>query len=213
MTVGFDIKANLRENLGSAESRRALKAGLIPAIICDKKGENTYVTVNAREMEKEYFKGNLLSTVVNFDLDGKKVKAIANKVDLHPVSDRPVHINFIKFENGEKVKAKVKTKFINKDKSRGIKKGGFLNIVLRKIELLCDADAIPDIIEIDIKNMRVGDKVRTTDLKLPEGVVVANKRSATIASITGRGTKDNDDDGAPTEAGESAEAGEEKDSE
>src|SRR5690606_35884796 len=120
---------------------------------------------------------------------------------LHPVTDRPIHINFIKFEKSEKVRAKVKLNFINKEKSKGLKKGGFLNITLRRVELICDPNSIPDFIEIDTQELKVGDKVKVTDLILPENTKLSKRNPLTVASITGRGTKDTEENTAAAEAG------------
>lgn len=208
MPVSFDIKANLRKNLGSNSSRRDIKAGLIPAVICNKNGDNLYITVNSKELEKEYFKGNIFSTIVNIGLDDKNLQVIPNKIDVDPVTDRPIHINFIKFEKDKKVKVKVKLNFINKEKSKGLKKGGFLNIILRKVELICDPSSIPDFIEVDVEQMNVGDKIRTTELKLPKDTQLSGKNGFTVVGILGRGTKDTAEDA--NIAGDTAEGKEDK---
>jgi large subunit ribosomal protein L25 len=204
MSISFDLQANIREKLGSAESRRIRKSGNIPAVIYDNKGQNQEISVSGKEFEKEYFKGNILATVVNLDINGKKENVIVNKIDLHPVTDRPSHITFVKA--GDKVKAKVKIKFSNRDKSPGIKRGGFLNIVNRKVELICPIDQIPAEIEVNISKMIVGDKVKSADITLPENTSFVIKRNFTIASITGRGAKASEES---TEAGEGASENEE----
>jgi large subunit ribosomal protein L25 len=199
MTSNFDLKADLRKVLGSADSRRIRKAGQIPATISTKDGKSTHIVVDAKELEHEYLKGNIFTTIVNIELDGKKFTTIPNKIDLNPVTDRPVHVDFIRFEKSEKVKSKIKIEFINKEKSPGLKKGGFLHVVLRKIELLCDQNSIPEAIEVDIGSLQVGSKIRSEDLKLPEGVSLIKNNNAIIGSIIGRGSKSDDEDKATTE--------------
>lgn len=192
--TGVVLKAEKREELGSSSSRKIRLSGNIPAIIYGNEG-NTNLTVNAKEFEFEYFKGDLTSTVIEIELDGKKTKVIAHQIDVDPVSDRPVHVDFFSCEKGKVIKAQPKVKFINRDKSIGIKKGGFLNVSLRKINVLCEGE-VPATIEVDIAKMRVGDKIRGSDLVLPEGVKLAKKGTYLVAGILGRASKDD----AETEA-------------
>lgn len=210
MSINFDLKADLRKKLGSAESRRIRKSGNIPAVIYDN-GNNVQVSIPSKEFEVEYFKGNIFTTLINLSVNGKNQKVITNKIDLNPVTDRPSHVTFIKADS--KVKAKVKVNFLNKDKSPGLKRGGFLHITARKIELLCPVDAIPTEITVDIGKMKVGEKIRSGDISLPEKISFVTKKDFNIASITGRGNKeetaetattDNAEAAAPAEAGKEA---------
>jgi len=205
MTSNFNLKANLRHTLGSPDSRRVRKAGQLPAVIRIKNGENLNITVDAKDFEHQYFKGNVLTSVVEIELDGKKITAIPHKVELDPVTDRPIHVDFIPFSKNDKVKVSAKLKFINQDKSSGLKRGGFLHIVLRKVAILCDSNSIPEAIEVDVAALKVGSKIKSEDLKLPNSVELAKKTSFIIASIIGRGSKD--DDAATTAEGAAATPG------
>ncbi len=205
MSINFDLKANPREKLGSSESRRLRKAGNIPAVIYDK-GKNTQVSIPTKEFEKEYYKGGIFTTVINLDIAGKLQKVIVNKIDLNPATDRPSHVTFIKA--GDKVKVKVKVRFFNKERSPGIKKGGFLHVVTRKVELICPIDEIPEEVTHDIKKMRVGDKIRSSDLELASNIAFANKNDFDVASIIGRGAKEEEgESSAATEEGVEGEGG------
>jgi large subunit ribosomal protein L25 len=206
MTISFDLKASERKSLGSSDSRRIRKAGQIPATINSKDGKVVHVTVNAKDLEQEYFKGNIFTTVVNIDLDGKHIKTIPHKIDFNPVTDKPIHVDFVRFEKDQKVKSKVKLDFTNKDKSPGLKKGGFLHIVLRKVELLCDANSIPAVIEVDIGATQVGSKIRSFDLKLPNGAELAKKSNYIIGSVIGRGSKADEDEAKAATTAEGAAA-------
>jgi large subunit ribosomal protein L25 len=189
MTSNFNLKANLRNSLGSADSRRTRKAGNITCVIVDKKGENLNILINAREFEREYFKGNIQTTIVEIELDGKKINTIPHKIEIHPVTDKPIHVDFIAFEENTEVRVKSKIKFTGIDKSSGIKKGGFLHIALRKVEIICNPNEIPEFVEVDISQLRVGAKIRSTDLILPANIKLANKKLFNIGSILGRGAK------------------------
>lgn len=206
--MSITLKAEKREQLGTAASRRLKNAGRIPAVIYVKNG-NVNLSLDTREFETEYFKGILPVSLIELELEGKKTKVIAHKIELDPVSDRPVHVDFLACEAAAAIRAKPKFSFINQDKSLGLKKGGVLNIVLRRIEVLCEGEkSIPSEIEVDIAPLHIGSKVRASDLKLPAGVKLFKKGNFLIASITGRGKSD--DDAATPAAGAATPAAEDK---
>lgn len=181
------LKAEKREKLGSLQTKKIKRAGMIPAVIYSKDG-NINLSLNAKEFEHEYFKGTSLTSVLELDLDGKKTKVIAHKVELDPVTDNPIHVDFLNCDEDKSIRAKPKLVFANQDKSPGIKKGGFLHIVLRKVEVICDnAKSIPSSIEVDIGSIHLGVKIRANSLKLPEGVKLARKDNFLIGSLLGRG--------------------------
>ena len=181
------LKAEAREKLGTSEARKIKNSGLIPAVIYSKNG-NVNLSISAKEFEQEYFKGNSLSSVLNIELGSKKFKVIAHKVELDPVSDRPVHIDFFNCDETKAFVAKPKLNFINQEKSPGLKRGGFLHVVLRKLEVVCQNEkSIPTSIDIDVGSMQVGQKIRISNVKLSDGVKAKKGGSVLIASIIGRG--------------------------
>ena len=183
----FQLKAEKREKFGSLEARKIKKAGKLPAVIYSKNG-NINVAFDKREFEIEFKKGNIQTRIVEIELAGKKIKAIAHKIELDPVSDTVIHVDFLNCDEARKIKAQTKINFSNQDKSAGLKKGGFLSIRMRKLEVICDSeDKIPQTIDFDITNLQVGQKVRAEQIKLPAGVKFAKKDNFLIASITGRG--------------------------
>lgn len=206
--TGIVLKAEKREVLGTSEARKIKRAGKIPAVIYAKDG-NINLNIDAKEFEFEYFKGHSQSTVVELELDGKKIKVIAHKIDLDPVSDRPVHVDFLNCADAKVIKAQPKLNFINQDKSTGIKRGGFLHVVLRKVSVICDNETcVPESINIDIAPMHVGQKIRGSDLVLSAGVKLAKNPSFLIASIIGRVSKEDEAaaGGAPAAGAASAAA-------
>ena len=188
----FQLKAEKREKLGSLEARRIKKAGKIPAVIYSKNG-NVNISLDKREFEQEFLKGNIQTRIAEIELAGKKIKVIARAVELDPVSDQPIHVELLNCDESKVFKATPKLNFVNQDRAPGLKKGGFLHIVLRKVEVLCDsANSIPNKIDIDASTLQVGSKVRSQNLKLPAGVTLARKDSFLIASIIGRGKADDE---------------------
>lgn len=198
--MSITLKAEKREQLGTAASRKLKNSGRIPAVIYAKSG-NINLSLDTRDFEAEYFKGILPVSVLEIDLAGKKTKVIAHKIELDPVSDRPVHVDFIGCNDSKVIRAKPKFSFVNQEKSLGLKKGGVLNIVLRRVEVVCDSEkSIPSTIEIDVATLHIGSKVRASDLNLPTGVKLFKKGNFLIASITGRGKSDDDASAAPQAA-------------
>jgi large subunit ribosomal protein L25 len=179
------LKAEKREKFGSITAKKIKNSGRIPAVIYSKSG-NINLSLDKQALEQEYFKGNLQAKVVEIDFSDKKIKAIAHQIDTDPVSDRPIHIDFFNCDETKSVKAKPKINFLNQDKSPGLKKGGFLHIVVRKVGVLCDGET-PEKIDVDVGSLQVGQKIRAGDLILQNGVSLAKKSNFLIASIVGRG--------------------------
>ena len=181
------LKAEVREQVGSLASKKIKRQGLIPAVIYSKE-KNINISLNSRDFEQQFFKGVTLTSVIDLEIGNKKTRVIAHKIDLDPVSDRPVHIDFMLCENNKPIRAKPKINFSNQDKSPGLKKGGFLHVVARSLEVLCEGEkSIPQFIEADVSSMHVGNKFRAENLKLPSGVTLLKKGNFLIASIIGRG--------------------------
>jgi large subunit ribosomal protein L25 len=187
MSISF--QAQTREQTGSAATKKIKRAGNIPAIIYSKDGKTVNISLSAHDFEREYFKGILTTSSIEISLEGKKIKAIAHKIDLDPVSDHPIHVDFFNCDETKGIIAKPKLTFVNKDKSPGIKKGGFLHVNLRRAEVSC-AKEIPNEIIIEAGSLHIGSKVRASDVILPEGVRFTKKGDFLIASITGRGKSD-----------------------
>ena len=202
----FQLKAEKREKFGSLEAKRIKKSGNIPAVIMSKKG-NIDITLNAKEFETEFKKGNIRAKVTEIEIDGRKINAITRNVDLEPVTDRVTHVELLNLDDAEQIKAWPQVKVINADKSPGIKKGGFLNIRLRKVEVICDSIAqIPESVFLDTSKLIVGDKVRRADVNPGEGVKFADNKDFLFASITGRGKMAEEETAAPADADATAAA-------
>ncbi len=213
------LNAEIRSELGTLASKKIKRQGLIPAVIYSKSG-NTNISINSRDFSLQFNRDTALTKVIELEISGKKTKVIAHKIELDPVSDHPIHIDFMLCEENKLIKAQPKIKFINQDKSPGLKKGGFLHIVARKLDVLCNNEkSIPDFIEADVQPLHVGSKFRANNLTLPEGVKLSKKGNFLIASIIGRGKSDDDKSAtatatatptATTPAKEPAKAGDKK---
>lgn len=205
--TSIKIKANIRENTGSIAAKKIKRANQIPAVIYSNPS-NINISLDSKELEHEYFKGDLQSTIISLDLDGKELKVVAHKIELDPVSDRPIHIDFFNCDKQKTIKIQSKIKFTGQDKSIGLKRGGFLNVRMRKVALEISADKeIPNFIEVDISSMKVGQKIRASDLNIPEYSKLNVKGTNLVASITGRASKE---DSATTDSASTAPKVEEK---
>ncbi len=200
------LNGSIRKDLGSANTNRLRKEGFIPAVIYGNNGEeNIYISVSKRDFDKEYLKGAIEIRPIELDVDGKKYKVLTYQIDLDPVSDLPRHIDFINIEGKKEVKVYIPVSFVGREKSPGVKKGGFLNILKRKIQFYVDPMNIPASIEAVVSSMHIGDKIKINDIKLPAGIRPVDKTNFNICSITGRG-KSTTDDVAPAAADAAAPA-------
>lgn len=191
MTQVIDLNGNIRSLVGKNVGNKLLRVGKIPAVIYGENGEpNINIELDIKEFEKEYFKGNVELKVFNLNIDGKIYKVIPYLIDIHPVSDRPRHIDFIQVEGKKEIKVLVPLTFKNREKSPGLKKGGYLNIISRKIQLFVDPKNIPNEIVIDLEGLHLKNSVKLSQIKLPEGTRSITKKDIILCTIVGRGKSD-----------------------
>jgi large subunit ribosomal protein L25 len=188
--------AEIRTEVGTGSSRALRNAGRVPGIIYGSKDKAPIaVSIEEKEITKYYRKPNFIATVFELEIGDKKYKVLPKAVDLHPITDVVHHIDFVHL-NEDTQKLQVPIVYEGKDRALGVKRGGFFNIVKRTVALLCDANNIPKNITIDVTNMRVGQSLKFSDLKLPNGASIVGKTSGVIATIIGsRGSK-SDEEGA-----------------
>ncbi|HAH11174.1 MAG TPA: 50S ribosomal protein L25 [Alphaproteobacteria bacterium] len=178
------LEAKARPGTGTGAARAARRSGRIPAVVYGGAKGPEHISVNGRELTLNYLKGRFLSTIFVLDIDGEKQRVIPREVQLHPVTDQPVHADFMRLVEGARIKLFIPVHFKNQEESPGLKKGGVLNIVRHEVELYCPADRIPTFIEADLKEYDIADSLHISAFKLPEGVkpVIAN-RDFTVATI------------------------------
>jgi large subunit ribosomal protein L25 len=179
-----ELKVEAREGRGKGPAYQARIKGLIPAIIYGGTTEPQTINVDARTLERHVEAGHFLTTLFNLDIAGKKTRAIPRAVQLDPVTDRPVHVDFLRLAEGGTVKLEIPVHFHGQDVSPGLKKGGVLNIVRHAINLICPADSIPNTIDVDVSTLDIMGTVHIDDLNLPKGVKpVIKGRDFTVCSI------------------------------
>ena len=164
------LKAIKRSNLTSGSNNKLRADGLVPAILYGGKDPNQNISVSKKEISGLVKSETFLSKVLELDLDGKKERVIPRDVSFHVVSEEPIHIDFMRIVSGKKIILEIPVKFINHPESPGLKRGGVLNIVRRKVELRCPAETIPNEIIVDLTGTDIGTSIKISSVKLPDNV-------------------------------------------
>jgi large subunit ribosomal protein L25 len=179
------LAAEPREGVGKGESRSLRRAGRVPGVIYGEKAPQQIVSLDARELRRALQSARFFSTLCNLQVNGEAVRVLPREVQLHPVTDEPLHVDFVRVGRGATITVTIPVVFAHEDVSRGLKRGGVLNIVRRELELLCPADSIPGELVVDLKDADIGDSVHISQVTLPEGVRPAiTDRDFTIATIS-----------------------------
>ena len=179
-----NLKATKRENLSSGSNNKLRAKGLIPAILYGGKDKNLNISISKKEISNIINSETFLSKVLELDIEGKKEKVIPRDVAYHVVSEEPMHIDFMRIVSGKKIILEIPVKFINHPDSPGLKRGGVLNIVRRKVELKCPAESIPDEIVVDLAGTDIGTSIKISSVKLPENVIpTITDRDFVVATV------------------------------
>jgi large subunit ribosomal protein L25 len=177
--------AERREKTGKGPARQIRREAKVPAIVYGGKAEPVLIALPFKELKRELGTNpRFFSTVFELDFGGERLKVLPREAQLHPVSDDPLHLDFLRAETGAVITVEVPVRFVHEDQSPGMKRGGVLNIVRRTLELACPADAIPGEIVIDLAGREIGDTIHISQVTLPAGVKpTITDRDFTICSI------------------------------
>ncbi len=187
---------------GKGASRALRREGRVPAVIYGGNDEVLAIHVEQKELVRQLGTGHFFNSIVEVELGGIKVRTLPKDVAFHPVNDRPLHVDFLRLSANAKVHVDVPVHFANEAASPGLKRGGVLNIVRHELELVCDADAIPEEIAIDVTGLEIGDSIHISHVVLPAGSASAiTDRDFTIATIVAPSS-------LKSETGEAEKAGE-----
>ena len=178
------IAAQRRERAGKGPARAARRAGRVPGVIYGSKKDPSMVTLDPRELDRELQTGAFLATIYDVQIDRDKERVLPRDVQFDPVTDRPIHVDFLRVSATSSVTVQVPVNFLNEEESPGLRRGGLLNVVRHEIEMSCLADAIPSSIDIDLAGLDIGDSVHISMISLPDGVApTITDRDFTIATI------------------------------
>jgi|TARA_B110000259_G_scaffold154373_1_gene175013 large subunit ribosomal protein L25 len=164
------LEANTRNTKSKGDVRSLRLAGNIPGIIYGGTEQNQKVTILRKTLKTLIGKENFLSNIINLNLDGKLQNVLPREITYNVITDEPTHIDFLRVVPGVKIRIEVPVQFINHEKSPGLKKGGVLNIVRRKIELKCPSEKIPEAITLDLDGIDIGESFKISSVKLEEDV-------------------------------------------
>ena len=182
MSVVLDVV--VREESGTGNAREARRNGMVPGVIYGGDKDAVSIGVKFNEILKAINSGQFLSNMVELKHDGKPQKVLTKDVQFHPVTDKPIHVDFFRVTDKTIIDVDVSAVFVGEDVSPGMKAGGALNVVRYNIEVKCPAGAIPENIEVDISGMEIGDSIHLSEVTLPAGVKPGiTDRDVTIATI------------------------------
>jgi large subunit ribosomal protein L25 len=208
MSDQLTLSAEPRERAGKGASRALRREGRIPAVIYGDKKEPVTIHVEERALNKLLGTGHFMNSLIMVDVNGKTTRTLPKDVAFDPVTDRALHVDFFRLAKGAKVQVNIPVVFVNEEESPGLKRGGVLNVVRFELDLMCDADKIPDQIEIDVTGLEIGDSVHISDVTLPDGSESSiTDRDFTIAGVTAPSALKSSDDEAEDADGEEGEEG------
>lgn len=215
------LPAEKRERAGKGAARAVRRAGLVPCVVYGDNKDPQTISIEPRHIVRELEHGHFYNTVYELDVDGgKKEKALPRDTQFHPVTDLPLHVDFLRVSGSTKINVMIPVTIVNEEESPGIKEGGILSVVRYEVELYCPADNIPDELICDLTGKEVGDTIHISDIDLPEGTspvisdrdfVIANISAARaeeeLEEIEAEDAEAGEEFGAEAEEGEAAEEG------
>ncbi len=194
------LNVEVRDRAGTGGSRETRRAGKIPGILYGGAKDPVNIAVKSNEFRKALYTGKLLGHLVTLQHGEEKQSVIAKAVQFHPVTDEPIHFDLYRVGEHQLIKIEVPVHFKNHDISVGLKKGGTLEVIRHTVELACPADQIPEELIIDLADHDIGDTIRISEVKLPEGVRPAQDRDFVIANLKASAASQSGEGDTTTEA-------------
>jgi large subunit ribosomal protein L25 len=212
MSEQLTLPAEARDRAGKGASRALRRDGRVPAVIYGEKKEPLSIHVEEKLLAKMLSTGRFMNSVVMVEVDGKPARTLPKAIDFHPVTSRPIHVDFLRIGAHTKVTVAVPVRFDNEEASPGLKRGGVLNVVKHELELMCDSANIPNEIHVSLEGLEIGDAIHISQVALPEGSIpTIDDRDFTVATIVAPSAMKAEDeeaaaaDAVPTVEGEEAE--------
>ncbi len=206
MSKDIVFNVDVRERIGKGGAREARRQGYVPGVLYGGGEDPVAINLKQNEVVKAINTGQFLSSTATLVHDGKKQLVIPQAIQLHPVSDKPQHVDLFRVKKDQIITVEVVVNFLNEEEAPGLKKGGALNVVRHAVELNVRADSIPDSLDADLTGLDIGDNVKISDINLPDGAEpTITDRDFTIASVVGRGIAADVEEGEEDEAPEADE--------
>ncbi len=201
-----ELSAVPRNRAGTGGARAVRRDGLVPAIIYGDGRDTTMIALENKALTTEIGKPGFFTRLFDIAIDGEKQRVLPRDLQRHPVSDKPLHVDFLRISATTRVTVEVPVVFENAEVSPGIKRGGVLNVVRHEVEVHCRADAIPQSFAIDLGGLEIGDSVHASTIALPEGVsFTIIDRDFTIATVAAPTVVREEEEAAAAAAGEGGE--------
>jgi large subunit ribosomal protein L25 len=200
------LNVEVRERTGTGGARVARRSGMVPGVLYGGDQDPVAIAVRANEFRKALYTGKLLGHLVTLKYGKETQPVIAKDVQMHPVTDQPVHFDLYRVGAHQQIKIEVPVHFVHQDEAPGIKRGGTLNVVLHALTVSCPADKIPEEIVVDLTGLDIGATIRVSDLKVPSGAEAAIDPDTVVATIAGAMAEVVEEEAAPAEGGEEAAA-------
>ncbi len=209
MSDQLTLPAEARDRAGKGASRALRREGRVPAVVYGEKKEPLSIHVEEKLLYKMLLTGHFMNSVVMIDFKGKPHRTLPKAVDFHPVTSRPIHVDFLRIGEHTMLTVAIPVRFDNEEASPGLKRGGVLNVVQHELQLICDAGSIPNEIHIDLTGLEIGDSIHISHVKLPEGVKPAiEDRDFTVATVVAPSAMKSEEEEEAAAAAEAAEGAE-----
>jgi large subunit ribosomal protein L25 len=180
----ISLEANIRNTKTKGQLSSLRNNGGVPAVIYGGEAQNETVSISKKLLKFLIEKENFLSNIVTLNIDGRHQNVLPREIKYHVISDEPIHVDFLRVVPGVKIRIEVPVQFINHEKSPGLKRGGVLNIVRRKVELRCPSEKIPESLVIDLDGVDIGESFKISSINLDTDVVpTISGRDFVIATL------------------------------
>ena len=202
-----NLDANLRLKSSKGSNNTLRNEGMVPAVLYGGDQENELISVSKKHLKNLLDQENFLSNVLKIKLKDKEINVLPREVSFDVVTDEPIHVDFLRMVTGRKIELEIPVKFINNEQSPGLKRGGVLNIVRRKVELKCPTESIPKELVVDLEGLDIGASIKISAINLPENVTPTIVGRDFVIATVAAPTVVKEPEKPTEEAAEGAEAG------
>ena len=183
-TKHYAMSATKKDRAGKGAARAIRREKMTPAVIYGDKKEPITIAISTKEANLEYNKAHMFTSICNIDVEGEKMEVLARDVQLHPVTDNVMHVDFLRVTDKTKVTVAVAVSYINQEEAEYTKEKGILNVTRYTVDIVCQAKNIPDEISVDMQDCKIGDAVKISNADLPAGAKPAiDDRDFTLAVV------------------------------
>lgn len=183
MGATYELSATVREKVGKGAARSVRRQDMIPAVIYGGNQPPLAIALPQRDMTQKIYAGGFYTTVAEISVNGEKIKTLPRDFQIDPMTERPIHIDFLRVLPGSSITVEVPVQFTNESQAPGIRRGGVLNVVRHRVELIVPVDSIPEKIVADLTGLEINDSLHISAIPLPDGVRPTIDRDFTVATI------------------------------